>query len=450
MRGPWSLRTRLALAALGLTTAFVGILTVVLNVVLTAQLARQADDILRVRAEATASTVVISPDQRVSIRDTRDDATLDVGTWIFEGTTAVESPPATASLQQQARTLAGIGERFDQTQQADPIRFYALPVRADQAQVATVVTSLHLDPYRRIEKLTWLGSSALAALVLGGAYLGFRVVVTRALQPVESMAAQAARWSALDVDRRFGNTPRPRELDVLATTLDGVLDRISAVLRREKQLSAELSHELRTPLARIIAETSLLRSRPRDRNELEAAHTIIEDSAVQMNHIVETLMATARSDSGVAPGRCEPAAVIRRAAGQLVEAHVSTGRAPVRLSLPTDSPDFSVGCDAAVLERILVPLIDNALRYARQQVTVRLTALSRRAVIDIEDDGPGIPEAGRAHLFEPGRRAQPDDGHTGAGLGLALAQRLAASAGGFITAADTGAGARFTITLPCA
>jgi two-component system heavy metal sensor histidine kinase CusS len=101
-----------------------------------------------------------------------------------------------------------------------------------------------------------------------------------------------------------------------------------------------------------------------------------------------------------------------------------------------------------VLERLLVPLLDNALRYAHQHIIVEVTALSHTATIDITDDGPGIPDTALAHLFEPGWRAQPEDGHTGAGLGLALAHRLAASAGGSITAVDTTAGARFMITLP--
>ena len=76
------------------------------------------------------------------------------------------------------------------------------------------------------------------------------------------MTKQAARWSTDDVDHRFGDHRPPAELDELAATLDGLLDRLSAVLRNERQLSAEISHELRTPLARASAEIQLLRQRP--------------------------------------------------------------------------------------------------------------------------------------------------------------------------------------------
>lgn len=438
--------------ALAVIAAFVVTLTIALNIVLNNQLRKQADDILRVRAEAAASTVLVSPSAGMRIQDAHDDDAIDVGTWIFDGTTSIERPAAPTALQHRAEMLAGVGERFDQTESPDAVvRLYALPVRVDGRQVATVVTSLSLVPYRRTAALTLLGSSLFAAALLVVVYLVFRAVVTRALRPVESMGQQAARWSATDVDRRFGDTPRPMELHALAMTLDGVLDRISAVLRHEKQLSAELSHELRTPLARITAEVSLLRHRPRDQQELDASHAVIEESAAQMNHILETLMSTARSESGVAPGRCDPIAVIHRATSRVAGAQASDDRYPVRVSvssLPSDGADLSVGVDDAVLERVLAPLVDNAARYARERISIRVAGSSRTVAIDIVDDGPGIPAGALPHLFEPGWRAEPNGSHDGAGLGLALARRLAVAAGGSLTAASTQAGAIFTITLP--
>lgn len=450
MKGPGSLRGQVALMALAVIAAFVVALTVALNVVLGIQLRKQADDILRVRAEAAASTVLVSPDRRVTISDAPDDA-IDVGTWIFEGTTAIERPVATAALQRHAERLAGVGERFDQTPQPDVVRLYALPVRVGERQVATVVTSLSLVPYRRTTALTLLGSLLFAAALLIVVGLVLRAMVSRALRPVESMARQAAQWSAHDVDRRFGDTPRPRELHALAMTLDGVLDRISAVVRHEKQLSAELSHELRTPLARIMAEVSLLRARPREQRELDASHATIEGSGTEMNHILETLMSTARSESGAAPGRCDPVAVARRATHQVPGAQASGNGNPIRVAvsrLPVDGSDLAVGVDDTVLERVLAPLVDNALRYARTSISVRVTGFPRTVTIDIADDGPGFPHTALPYLFEPGWRAEPNGAHDGAGLGLALAHRLAVAAGGSLTAATTAAGAVFTVTLP--
>ncbi|MFE1961110.1 ATP-binding protein [Streptomyces sp. NPDC059479] len=79
---------------------------------------------------------------------------------------------------------------------------------------------------------------------------------------------------------------------------------------------------------------------------------------------------------------------------------------------------------------------------------IECAAVAGTVRVTVADDGPGVPEEFRDSLFEPGRRATPGDGHDGAGLGLALARRLARAAGGDI-ALDTGrAGARFTVTLP--
>jgi len=118
-----------------------------------------------------------------------------------------------------------------------------------------------------------------------------------------------------------------------------------------------------------------------------------------------------------------------------------------------DGPAFTVGGDhaiagvsATVAERILTPLLDNAARHAARRVTVECVQPAGAVQVTVRDDGPGVPEDFRAALFGPGRRADPTDGHDGAGL--ALARRLARAAVGDIELADTDSGAAFTVTLP--
>ena len=446
MRRPRSLRSRVALIALLAVAAWVALITVAFNVLLNARLSAQADDILRTRAEATVTTLDVRADGTVSVNDTSDDAAIDVGTWIFAGSTVVESPRGNAGLEQRAAAMAGRGTRTEQTSGPDVVRLFALPVRAGGVQVATVVTSLSLAPYRKTEELTLIGSLLLAAVLLAGVFLALRASVARAMRPVTAMTEQASDWSAHDVERRFGHTDRPTELDALALTLDGLLDRLSAVLRHERQFSGELSHELRTPLARIIAETSLLRSRSRSPSELDLAHATIQDSAEQMSVILETLMSTARSQHGAPPGRCDAGSVVRGLC-ERVQSVSSAAAAPV-VSVRVGAAPQMAGVDAAVLERILAPLMDNAMRYATRAVWVCVTS-SRGAVgIEVTDDGPGIAALDLPHVFEPGRRVEHSDGHTGAGFGLALSRRLAVAAGGTVTAASDSIGASFQVTLP--
>jgi signal transduction histidine kinase len=414
------------------------------NALLGAVLARQADGVLRARAEATAATLRVAPDGAVTVDDTRDDRALDIGTWIFDGTGHVVERPAnsSASLDRRAVALAGDGRRAVDVGETDPVRLFALPVVERGDRVATVVTSTSLAPYRQVERTALLGTVGLAVLLLVGVHLMLRATVARALRPVQQMSAQAGRWSASDVDRRFGHARRPAELAELAETLDGVLNRLSAVLRHERRLSTELSHELRTPLARLQAEIDWLTERPRDADSTARSHAAIDDAARGMGEIVETLMSAGRAGSTAVPGRCSPEAVVRRAVGQ-------RGQDRRDLEFVVDvAPELTVGVDAPWLDRLLGPVLDNAVRHAVRQVSVIAREVADGVELVVADDGPGVPAEVASRVFEPGWRGDPSDGHDGAGLGLALAARLATAAGGAVALRPEGPGASFVVRLP--
>ena len=447
---PGTLRGRLALMALAVTAAWVAALTVAFNLVLAAQLRQQADDLLRTRASAVAATVQVLPDGQVVVHEPADDQALDVGIWIYRAGTAVERPTAPAELQAQADALAGHGTEFVDTPEPNASRLYVAPVTASgRGQVATVVASVDLNPYQGTARSVLAGSVALALALLGGMYLVTRLIVGRALRPVGVMSAQAAEWSERGTARRFGVQGRPAELAGLAGNLDELLGRLAAVLRHEQQLSAELSHELRTPLARITAEIDWLTGRPRDTAETRDSHEAIAASAATMRQICETLLSDARAgvlDAPV-PGRCAlpevAAALAARAADEHPQAPGIT--VTVRGSVPP------AGVSAAVAERILAPLLDNARRYAAQSIVVECVHRAGGIEVSVSDDGPGVPPELGAAVFEAGRRADPADRHDGAGLGLALARRLARAAGGDLVLADTPGplgGARFVVSLP--
>jgi signal transduction histidine kinase len=121
----------------------------------------------------------------------------------------------------------------------------------------------------------------------------------------------------------------------------------------------------------------------------------------------------------------------------------------VKTEVVTEAPVLEAGVAPALLERIVSPLLANAARYARSRVTVSARRVSGAARIEIVDDGPGVPEAFVAELFQPGRRADVGDGHDGAGLGLPLARRLARAVSGEVSYDPRHtAGAKFTVTLP--
>lgn len=431
MRGlaPATLRGRLALIALAATAIWVTLLTVVFNLALHTQLRRQADDLLQTRAAAVAATLQTWPDGHIRVLEPSDDRALDVGVWIYQGHTAIERPRATKGLQASADRMAWRRKTFMDIKTPYAWRVYSLPVMSEGRRVGTVVSAVDLDPYSDLARLVLAGSAILALLLLFGVYLLTRAVVRGALHPVTRMSEQATQWGEHGTNHRFGAEHRPAELAGLARNLDQLLDRLSAVLRHERQLTAELSHELRTPLAQITAEIDWLITRNRTVAERDASHQAIAASAATMQRICESLL-TIPADQ--VQGRCSLLHLARDVAKRSLggPAIVVTGM------------DVTAGVPANLVERILAPLLDNARRYARNQITVECTA---EVEIIVTDDGPGVPMELRDAVFEPGRRADPDDGHTGVGLGLALARRLARTADGDI-AIDTAG--RFVISLP--
>ncbi|MEU3508863.1 HAMP domain-containing sensor histidine kinase [Streptomyces longwoodensis] len=437
---PRTLRGRLSLVALTTAALLMLVLTVVFNAVARHRLQHQADDELRARAAAVAATVDTSG-TAVRVLETYHDALLDTNVWIYGGGHLLEAPPNAGRLTRVADALAGRGGRRCVTAGLDgPLRLCSQPVPGDAGR-ATVVTALDLSPYRSSADTLLLGSLALDVVMLACTYALTRLAVGRALRPVRTMTDQATQWSAVASGERFGRTLHPAELARLGTSLDALLDRIRTLLRHERQLTGELSHELRTPLSRIIAELDWWRARPRTAAQTHATHEVIAEAARSMRTICDTLLDDAREGASTVPGTVQVLATLHRLA--------QDPGLPPHVTVTADGPALEAGVPPALLERVVSPLLANACRYARSAVTLCVRHAPDGVRIEVIDDGPGVPPAFAGQLFEPGRRADPGDGHGGAGLGLPLARRLARSAGGEVTH-DPGhaPGARFVVSLP--
>ena len=283
-----------------------------------------------------------------------------------------------------------------------------------------------------------IGTSTVVLLV--AIALGARWAIGGALRPVARMTEAAADWSEHDLDQRFAAGEPRDELTRLAATFDRLLDRLAASLRREQRFSGELSHELRTPLANLLAETELALRRERSGPEYREALAAMHRSAEQMSGILETLIAAARAETGLARGTSDGARAARRAA----EAAGGPKDVPVDVIAPREP--LRVGADGEVVERMLVPLVDNARRHARSRVTIDVGRDGRTAAFTVVDDGPGVAEVDCERIFEPGVSANGSPG--AAGLGLALARRLARAAGGDVRCLPGDGGGRFELRVP--
>jgi signal transduction histidine kinase len=363
--------------------------------------------------------------------------------WIFAPEGVTERPSRRTPLDAVAARIARTPGRSVDDARSD-VRLYAAPIVAGGRRRGTLVTGVSLAPYEQSERRALLGSLLLAALMLVLTGVAAWWLLKSALRPVVQMSEQAAAWSELDLDRRFDRGPPHDELTLLAGKLDVMLDRIAASLRHERRFSAELSHELRTPLARVIAEVELALRRDRTPAEYRETLELVLGNANQLTRIVESLVAAAEHEAGGTRGTADAYDVAEGALGGVV--HLAESR---RVSLRAERPahPLRLGLDGDLAERVLHPVVENACRYGSTWARVRIERDGAKIAYFVEDDGPGVAVEEADVIFEPGRRGAAAESSSGAGLGLALARRLARSASGDVIARP-GARGCFVVTLP--
>jgi signal transduction histidine kinase len=437
------LRGRLMLAVLGGVAVALVVLTAGFNFALSRRLDHDAQDALRSHAAAQLAALKVV-DGRLTAPEAPDAAALESPTWVFAGGRVIERPRTDPRNHRVAVRLAR-GPRRSVDVGATETRLYVVPVVRKGRRLGAVVSGVALDPYERTRNTALIASLVFAALVLGVVALASRWLLAGALRPVARMTAQAAEWSAARADRRFALGEPHDELTQLAATLDRLLDRLAASLRREQRLTAELSHELRTPLASIAAEAQLALRRERPGDEYRKGFEDVLASAKRMQRTLDALLAAARADLGSGEATSDAHSCALAAAEDC--APLAAERSLDLAVLPPPAP-LRVGADGDLVERALAPLIENACRYGSRAARVTIVPNGRQVCFTVEDDGPGIGDEERERIFEPGGRGSAGDGSVGAGLGLALSRRLARAVGGDVKAEPREGGARFVAMFP--
>lgn len=242
--------------------------------------------------------------------------------------------------------------------------------------------------------------------------------IAPALAPVLAAALERARLQGEVVE-----TAALRQSDVAKT----------AVLRA-------VSHDLRSPLTAIVTAGEALRSPTLDGAERAELADVVVSEGSRLSRLIEKLLDLSRLQAGTGRRRVEPISLeeVLHAAADEVDGRfeLSVGELP------------PVRADAAQLERAFANLLENAARYSHgQPVKVRARALHNRVVVRVVDRGPGIDRAQQQRIFEPFHRG--DDGHSGAGLGLAIVRGLVEANGGKVSVESLpGQGASFVVELP--
>jgi two-component system, OmpR family, sensor kinase len=435
------MRRRLLVLVISAVAGAVAALVVGFNLLLANTLDSNARDALHSRA--AAQTALVIDKGRIHVGEAPDTASADAWVWVLSRGQVLERPAQAKGVDHAAVTLARGAGGYRDVPSAD-IRLYAAPVLLHGGRAGSVVVALSLAPYEETRTLALISSLVFGGLVLVLVAFAARWLLASSLRPVTRMTRQAAAWSERELDHRFGQGEPRDELTELAATLDDLLDRLAASLRREQRFSAELSHELRTPLARVLAETELALRREREPAEYRTTLELIKRNAEQLTRTVDALVAAARFEAGSRRGTADAFAVAEDAVA------ACSGLAAERgLALAVEQPTrvMRVGVERDLAERILQPVLENACRYARSTVSIDIDRAGSAVRYAISDDGPGVGEDERDRIFEPGVRGAAANGD-GSGLGLALARRLAASVAGEIEVDSASPGGRFLVRLP--
>ena len=325
-------RTRLLLTVAGAVSIALVIGVTAFNLLLDQRLTDSEIALAQGQATAEASALQVVDGQLVTPE--RPDEGVKIGSpvWVFAGKRPLESPRVAPSLDALARSLADGPERTVRVK--EEIRLYALPVLHDGARVGTVVAGVPLEPYDETATIAFVGSIALAVLLLGAVTLLTRWILGKALLPVSRMTEDAATWSDHDLDQRFDRGEPYDELTQLAATLDALLERLSASIRHEQRFASELSHELRTPLARIAAETELALHRERSSSDYRASLEAVHRNAEQMTRTVDALISVARLEAGLSRATSDARDAIENAAESVHDDAKRRGSRSVSPSLP--------------------------------------------------------------------------------------------------------------------
>ncbi|TGB13946.1 HAMP domain-containing sensor histidine kinase [Streptomyces sp. MZ04] len=291
-------------------------------------------------------------------------------------------------------------------------------------------------------------STALTSLLIGfPLLLAVIAVVTwlvtrRALRPVDAIRSEMAAITASeDLARRVPEPDTHDEVARLARTTNETLAALQASVERQRRFVADASHELRSPIASLRTQLEVGAAHP----ELLDVDGAVEDT-VRLQELAADLLLLARLDAGEKPGatRVDLAALAREELSQ---------RTRNRVEVRTDLRGVEVAGSRGQLARVLGNLVNNAQRHARTHVTVATRTEGTWAVLAVSDDGAGVPESEREHVFE--RFVRLDDARTrddgGAGLGLAIARDVAERHGGTLTVREApGGGALFELRVPLA
>jgi heavy metal sensor kinase len=351
----------------------------------------------------------------------------------------------TESKESSLETIRGEHARF---------RAYSRQFKADgRSYVLIVLHSLHAqNEVLETVRLTFTWMIALGLLLAGtGGYF----LARKSLAPVVEMGARARRIGATNLHERLPVLNANDELGQLATIFNDLLNRLDQSFERQRRFIADASHELRTPLAILRGEAEVAMSQPgRAAEDYLESLKILHDETSRLIKIVEDLFTLSRADSGQYVLSLEDT-YLEEVVAECAHSMRTLAREK-QIELTVDaSCECRVRGDAALLRRMILNLLDNAIKYTAEGGRVDISCRTTPAACEVHvvDTGSGIPAELHSRIFERFFRADPARSRSGreggAGLGLSIALWIAEAHHGRLELVRSDAtGSHFAVYLP--
>jgi heavy metal sensor kinase len=291
------------------------------------------------------------------------------------------------------------------------------------------------------------------ALLLAG--FGGYALARKALAPIDSMATQTKKISAERLGERLSIENTEDELGKLGTVFNEMLGRLQAAFDQLRRFTADASHELRTPLTAIRSVGEVALQDQRSPAEYRDVIGSMLEEVDRLTRLAESLLALSRADAGHVQFQREDISLVcvAKEASSLVEVLAEEKRQQIDIA---GDANLLVSVDRLILRQAIVNLLDNAIKYSPpgSQILVRVQSEGdKQVLLDVADQGPGIPSEHQSHVFD--RFYRVDRARTrewgGTGLGLSITRWAVEAHGGEITLkSEEGHGSTFRVSLPLA
>ncbi len=338
---------------------------------------------------------------------------LGPGDTLVAGTPRLPAPPQRLAPDQHIF--------YDTTLEDEPVRVAARATSVDGGTVIVQVAETLVKRNRLVLEL--LVASTITPLMIAVAAVAlFWFGIARGLAPLEHLRDEIASRSPRDL-RPVPEQDKPQEVQPLVGALNRLLSRLQDAIGAQQRFIANAAHQLRTPLSGLKTHAELARRQP-STIELRSLLDMISGETERTSHLVNQLLTLARAEPG------ESAAT-----GQPVNLHEIIGRdlrnwvqraLKKNIDLGFELEDAWTLGEPLLLRELVANLLDNALAYTQDggSVTVRTFGTAAQTVLEVEDDGPGIPPVEREMVFERFYRVSATGGD-GCGLGLSIVAEIA-------------------------